>query len=582
MTISSPISSRHQSLFHQPTQRQNAFLVPNRPPRSTLSHHATTSSSKFSSSPPNRFNSNSNLNYEDINATSSNRGDVLRNISSDEAKQQIFSDLPPVSIYPTLTSIQHWQLRNLICASANDPNSVYYCFRYEIMRLDIGRRLDEEDTPVSNDTAFDSSTFAHRETTNDQSMDIVNVRGENCSDSQPTLNYRTNLVQEMPFLPMCFTMGRDWFVSGGNESELAWKRVKHLGTNVGELAADEDSSVDNQRSTSTLNTRGQSTPQFDTTRRSPRLSRSSSSSSMEDDTWTTERNGRDPEASIARRMSRIDTQELLRFSFRARSRSPSLRTSSTNQSTTTGRNVVNDSNLNTRVLGSCINNSVYMYDDFVSNQTRLLVSSNDCSIQVFNMGDQLRLVETIKLMDPVNFCSVTSNGRLCAALTDHPFIMLFDMRNNYTPCAKFTNIFKDGGFTCSFNPQNTQLAAGSQDGTLAIFDLRHTKHPLCRIKSKQENSRGAVRAMKYAPNPALDLLIFSEHSNYWHILDTRNFDEIETTKVSGDRDSYSDINIGGLDFSCDSSSVFVGTPQNIIRYQIDTVKRRKFESGSLL
>jgi hypothetical protein len=66
--------------------------------------------------------------------------------------------------------------------------------------------------------------------------------------------------------------------------------------------------------------------------------------------------------------------------------------------------------------------------------------------------------------------------------------------------------------------------------------------------------------------------VYTEHVSYFHIVDTRNF-ENQTIKVSNNDDK----NISGIGFTCDGSSILVGLEEQIQQYNVDLFKRKTFD-----
>jgi WD40 repeat protein len=189
----------------------------------------------------------------------------------------------------------------------------------------------------------------------------------------------------------------------------------------------------------------------------------------------------------------------------------------------------------------------------------------------------MRHITNIETQVAVNYCSTSLDGKYLAAVGDDTFILVFDIRSSYRNIFKLEE-FKDGGFSCSFNSACNLLAAASQDGSVLVWDLRKIKDPLVKLEAKQKTPKGACRCLKFSPTNGVDLLAFSEHVNYFHLVDTRNFTDIQQIRVA----RYGDHDISGITFTNDSSKLFVGLSDEIQQYHVDINARRMFCFGNLL
>jgi hypothetical protein len=68
--------------------------------------------------------------------------------------------------------------------------------------------------------------------------------------------------------------------------------------------------------------------------------------------------------------------------------------------------------------------------------------------------------------------------------------------------------------------------------------------------------------------------------NCINLVDTRNFDHIETIRLT--EGSFEDRHITGLTFSSDASKLFASLDDVIFEYAIDTLQRRFFCSTTVL
>jgi hypothetical protein len=83
--------------------------------------------------------------------------------------------------------------------------------------------------------------------------------------------------------------------------------------------------------------------------------------------------------------------------------------------------------------------------------------------------------------------------------------------------------------------------------------------------------------VKFSKTPGIDLMVFSEHCSYFHLVDTRSFNEEQVIRVQ-----ETDKNITGVAFDIKGTNLYVGVEDCIFEYEIDVLKRRTFDSGDLL
>jgi hypothetical protein len=76
----------------------------------------------------------------------------------------------------------------------------------------------------------------------------------------------------------------------------------------------------------------------------------------------------------------------------------------------------------------------------------------------------------------------------------------------------------------------------------------------------------------------MDLLIFSEHNNFFHIVDARDYTVSQIVKA-GDEDGH---DISGLSFSPDCSKIFVGNMKIVVQVCLVKFETRVFFLARLL
>lgn len=73
------------------------------------------------------------------------------------------------------------------------------------------------------------------------------------------------------------------------------------------------------------------------------------------------------------------------------------------------------------------------------------------------------------------------------------------------------------------------MAVASQDGIISVWDVRSSKKIASLSTSQSGSSNGAARCLKYSPNG--DYLAFTEHRNYFHIVDTLSYTDHQKIMV---------------------------------------------------
>ncbi|KAJ1907610.1 hypothetical protein IWQ60_011825, partial [Tieghemiomyces parasiticus] len=79
----------------------------------------------------------------------------------------------------------------------------------------------------------------------------------------------------------------------------------------------------------------------------------------------------------------------------------------------------------------------------------------------------------------------------------------------------------------------------------------------------------------FAPSYTVDLMAFSEHTNYVTVVDTRNYTDVQRLRVGNNQI------ITGLAFTPDGGNLFVGTGDRIIKFAVNQTDRRSFGSYEL-
>ena len=100
------------------------------------------------------------------------------------------------------------------------------------------------------------------------------------------------------------------------------------------------------------------------------------------------------------------------------------------------------------------------------------------------------------------------------------------------------------------------------------------------IKSRQRCSvKGAVRVVQFSMKKSLDLLLYTEHTSNFTILDTRTLEKQQSFSID---DSNGERQITGAVFSFGCESLYVGSHDKLIKYDVDLYGRRMFSQYSIL
>ncbi|KAG0344493.1 hypothetical protein BG004_004445 [Podila humilis] len=228
-------------------------------------------------------------------------------------------------------------------------------------------------------------------------------------------------------------------------------------------------------------------------------------------------------------------------------------------------------------VGGSINNALCISEHLGG--TRLLISNNDNTIKVYSIPSMEPLTN-IALPTAVNYASVSPDGRKMVAVGDSTEVYLYDISvaGGYKNIANYT-VTTEANFSCAWNQSSDKFAVASQDGFVSVWDIRHSER-LCQLGSKQRPQvKGATRCVKFSSSGSIDLLIYSEHVSYVNLVDARTFNERQVVRVAP---PHVDEHISGIALSPDSKKCFVGMEHSVLEFDVDTINRRSFPSGSLI
>ncbi|KAJ7016950.1 WD40-repeat-containing domain protein [Mycena alexandri] len=231
--------------------------------------------------------------------------------------------------------------------------------------------------------------------------------------------------------------------------------------------------------------------------------------------------------------------------------------------------------LSTHLEGS-INNSILLTSLSLtdSNQNsaepRMAVSNNDRVVMFFDVPIRSRAptinpVGAVRFNVPVNHSSISPDGRTLLSVGDSSKVFLHRLTGGAHVTAAHiatltlpptSNLFSSpalvASFSTAFSADGSKYAVASQEGAVAVWDVRSTK-PL-RVfhtdKSRGSSSAGdsttwlsedpqewslrksrgpgwSARNVKFGGRPGRELMLFTEHTSLIHVIDARTFETEE-------------------------------------------------------
>lgn len=134
--------------------------------------------------------------------------------------------------------------------------------------------------------------------------------------------------------------------------------------------------------------------------------------------------------------------------------------------------------------------------------------------------------KTVKFPTCVNHSSFSPDGRHLVCVGDTPEVFLFHVdwpKGDLVEIATYT-ASSDASFSTSWSPDGLQFAVASQDGIVSVWDVRSSQKIATLTTSQDANhlsGAGAARVVKWSPRG--DMLAYTEHQNYFHVVETTNF-----------------------------------------------------------
>ncbi|KAF4596109.1 hypothetical protein EYR40_008207 [Pleurotus pulmonarius] len=241
-----------------------------------------------------------------------------------------------------------------------------------------------------------------------------------------------------------------------------------------------------------------------------------------------------------------------------------------------------------RTLAGSINNSVLLTSrsNESSVEPRVGISNNDCSVKFYDVpiraqshSKQLREAGILRLNVPVNHSSISPDGQTLLSAGDSPKVYLHRIsggsRITFSPIHTLTLPPPDSyplnyssslaaSFSTAFSANGSKFAVASQEGLVAVWDVRSSK-PLKVFqtnKSRMPASPGngsasgwlsddpwdwtrgnskapgwSVRSVKFGGIAGKELMVFTEHTSLIHVVDARTFETEEVIRMPTPRTS---------------------------------------------
>ncbi|KAG6827267.1 hypothetical protein H0H92_012531 [Tricholoma furcatifolium] len=239
-------------------------------------------------------------------------------------------------------------------------------------------------------------------------------------------------------------------------------------------------------------------------------------------------------------------------------------------------------------LPGSINNSVLLTSMSLtrSNESsvepRLGISNNDCTVRFYNVplrGQSKRLIDEVGCLNlnvPINHSSISPDGRTLLSVGDSAKVYLHRMtggsRISFSPIAtlklppptnthiNYASASLTASFSSAFSADGSKFAVASQEGLLAVWDVRSSR-PLkvfqtekSRVPSSTGNGSASgwladdifdwaggsfkapgwsVRNVKFGGSGDKELMTFTEHTSLLHVVDARTFETEEIIQVPG-------------------------------------------------
>ncbi|KCZ76189.1 hypothetical protein H311_02818, partial [Anncaliia algerae PRA109] len=167
-------------------------------------------------------------------------------------------------------------------------------------------------------------------------------------------------------------------------------------------------------------------------------------------------------------------------------------------------------------IGYSIINSIKLKENY------LYVCSNEKTLTMYDLISN-QVISTYNHDSQLNNCAISSDGKYLIACGDTKDVVMFNTQNNDLEYIKTVSCVDDGGFGISWSAGNSMFAVGTQDGYACVWDIRLDKR-IKTLRSYQFNQNGgAIRNLQFTKKNSIDVLIWTEHTSCFAMVDTRSF-----------------------------------------------------------
>eukprot|EP00201_Polytomella_parva_P017623 CAMPEP_0175051130 /NCGR_PEP_ID=MMETSP0052_2-20121109/7626_1 /TAXON_ID=51329 ORGANISM="Polytomella parva, Strain SAG 63-3" /NCGR_SAMPLE_ID=MMETSP0052_2 /ASSEMBLY_ACC=CAM_ASM_000194 /LENGTH=553 /DNA_ID=CAMNT_0016315375 /DNA_START=436 /DNA_END=2097 /DNA_ORIENTATION=+ len=158
----------------------------------------------------------------------------------------------------------------------------------------------------------------------------------------------------------------------------------------------------------------------------------------------------------------------------------------------------------------------------------IVSANNDNAVQVLAPTDSSYDVLTRwQLPWAVNYAAVRDGSDVAVVVGDSETALVMDLYNGTTVAGLKDHY--DFTFAAAWHPGGVILATGNQDSTTKIWDLRHTKRPLCTLAGRMR----AIRSLRFSPDGGL--LAAAEPMDFVRLFDVSNsFETCQEIQFFGD------------------------------------------------